>query len=288
VITNRASTEIKREGGVRIAVSYAGPPAPDATIVICHGICEHRGRYSWFVDRCSEQNLACISFDLRGHGDSTGPRGHIDSFEEYLEDIHAVNEFRQSMLEQFGGRRRCFLLGHSLGGVIVTRYVQTYSVDPEFSGIILSSPGFLTAVNIPTYKRMIAAGLTKMAPRLSLATGIHSSALSSDEVEQRAYDTDPKIFSKVSLKWFAEYENAGKVAMECATAIKLPIIAFYGTADRVISIEAVETFIEGVGSSDKEVRGWSNLRHELLHEGIETRKSVVSEVFRWVRQRLKG
>jgi lysophospholipase len=192
------------------------------------------------------------------------------------------------MLERFGGRRRCFLLGHSLGGVIVTRYVQTYAVDSEFSGMILSSPGFSTAVNIPAYKRMIASGLTKMAPRLSLATGIHSTALSSDEIEQRAYDTDPKVFSKVSLQWFAEFENAGKAAMECATAVKLPIYAFYGTADRVIAIEAVETFIDRVGSSDKEVRGWSNLRHELLHESIETRKSVVSEMFQWVRQRLKA
>lgn len=285
-ITKRTRTELTCRDGTRLSVVFEGPEAPDAVLVIGHGVCEHRGRYAWFIERCCEQRLGCLSFDLRGHGASTGTRGHIERFNEYVEDLRAVTAYRDEISERFGVPRRFFLFGHSLGGVIVARYLEEYGENSGYEGAILSSPGFVPAVGIPKYKRLLAALLTPVFPRLRLPTGIGATLLSSDVAEQQAYTTDPNVFSRVSLRWFAEFERAGQVALERANAVTLPLYVVYGGADRVVSTRAIERFTATTRTSENVTRCWPDLRHELLHERLEVRARVTSELFDWIRIRL--
>ena len=111
--------------------------APRAVLVFVHGIVEHAGRYADFAKRLNDKGLSVCAYDLRGHGRSEGPRVHVGSFSEHVEDL---GRFIASVRDEFPSLP-LFLMGHSMGGAIVTRW--TIENDPELNGLILSAPAVL-------------------------------------------------------------------------------------------------------------------------------------------------
>ena len=82
--------------------------------------------------------------DLPSHGTTSRNRGHIDSFDEYIEEVKLwVKEARKYRLP-------IFLFGHSMGGLIVIRMMQETKRE-DVDGIILSSPclGVLAGPSAP-------------------------------------------------------------------------------------------------------------------------------------------
>lgn len=88
------------------------------------------------------------SLDFRGQGKSDGrlaerdQRSHIDTFETYIKDVHAV--LSQIILPYYRNKEiEIYLIGASMGGHIALRYAQEYATTPEFSKIkklLLISP----------------------------------------------------------------------------------------------------------------------------------------------------
>ena len=51
---------------------------PTRGMLIVHGLAEHSGRWGHVARFFVEQGYAVTAFDLRGHGQSGGTRGHVD------------------------------------------------------------------------------------------------------------------------------------------------------------------------------------------------------------------
>jgi alpha-beta hydrolase superfamily lysophospholipase len=68
--------------------------APDRfkgpTVVYVHGHGDHTGRHIGLFERFGRSGIAVFAFDLRGHGRSPGPRGHIDSWRVFIDDVAAA------------------------------------------------------------------------------------------------------------------------------------------------------------------------------------------------------
>ena len=105
---------------------------PRAAIAIVHGVGEHSGRYGNVVEYMIPNQIGILGYDLRGHGRSPGQRGHIDSWMQYRIDLLRFLEMVRA--QDLG----CpvFLLGHSLGALIVLDYVL--AGNEAGSGVILS------------------------------------------------------------------------------------------------------------------------------------------------------
>jgi acylglycerol lipase len=86
-----------------------------AVINLVHGIGEHSGRYQRWAEQLTGAGYAVMTFDLRGHGNSGGLRGHVSTFDHYADDVSLLLE---NTSKQFPGKP-CFLYGISLGGIIV-------------------------------------------------------------------------------------------------------------------------------------------------------------------------
>src|SRR5687768_920223 len=95
------------------------PPEPRAAIAVVHGLAEHSGRYDHVGRHLAARGFAVYAIDYRGHGRSAGRRVHVDSFDDYVEDIGAlvglVKE-RHPVLPRF-------LLGHSQGGLVTLLFL---------------------------------------------------------------------------------------------------------------------------------------------------------------------
>jgi len=92
---------------------------PKALIALVHGLGEHTGRYEHVAKAMTDAGYAFAGFDLRGHGKSSGIRGHFPSLEAVMQDI---KDFFIFLTQRYPDIPQ-FLYGHSLGGLLVLTYV---------------------------------------------------------------------------------------------------------------------------------------------------------------------
>lgn len=102
------------------------------SIVLVHGAFEHSGRYEWLARQWNDHGFHVVYGDLPGQGEQKENRGHILSFDEYIEAISSWIEEAKNLHSDV------ILLGHSMGGLAVIRTMEEQ--HPDITGVILSSP----------------------------------------------------------------------------------------------------------------------------------------------------
>ena len=133
-------------------VKKKNPNTNTTTVIVVHGVHQHREMYSEFVRALQAAGYEAKALDLPGFGGNNGPvngqlrRGkgaaspcstaNVTSFLPYARAVAtAVRAARAK-----GGKVVVF--GHSLGGLVAT-YAATLPEFPPLDGLILSSPSLL-------------------------------------------------------------------------------------------------------------------------------------------------
>ncbi len=232
-------------GGLDLYRQFWRPEGePRATLAIVHGLGEHSGRYGNVVAALVPQGYAIHAFDLRGHGRSPGPRGHVDSWADFRNDVGA---FLQMVRETEGGRP-LFLMGHSMGGLIVLEYVLHH---PEgLRGVIASAPG-LSTEGLSASMIAMAQILSRIAPRLSLRTGLDAEGISRDPAVVQAYRNDPLVHDRGTPRAAVAGREAIEWTLAHAADLAVPLLIVHGTADRLVPCAASRVFYERVTVADK-------------------------------------
>src|SRR4030065_149959 len=95
---------------------------PKAALIIIHGVGEHIDRYKNLVDALVPAGYLLTGYDQRGHGRSEGQRGHINSWNEYREDLRIF----LALAGKLAPGLPLFLYGHSQGSLEVLEYILHY------------------------------------------------------------------------------------------------------------------------------------------------------------------
>ena len=217
--------------GLRMA-TWAWLPDDEAatlrgSVVITHGLAEHAGRYERLAGALVDAGFAVHAFDLRGHGASAGPRAQVHDVDELVADLRTVFDHVRAWQ---GGSLALF--GHSLGGLVTLRAVQSGSVAPE--ALVLSSP-FLRSPSAPP--ALVVRALTALgrvwpgAP----AKRLDPSAMSRDPREVAAYRDDPQVtHDPVRLDTAIAMVRGAEAALALdVRPLTLPTLVLHGLADRV-------------------------------------------------------
>src|SRR5579863_1179061 len=85
-------------------------------VVLVHGLKDHSARYGALAESLVARGFAVHGFDLRGHARSSGPRGWVDAFDDYVDDLESV--VRCARVRDRRGP--LFVFGHGMGGVVAT------------------------------------------------------------------------------------------------------------------------------------------------------------------------
>lgn len=251
---------VSTNDGLRLYVRRREAESPRAEIVLVHGFGEHSGRYSALIEHLTSRSYTVTAYDHRGHGLSDGQPGHIESFNEYEEDLDRV----LSSVRSRTSSRHVFIIGHSMGGLVTLRYVTRKR--SRLSGAVVSAPLIAAAAHLPVHKLMIARVGARVAPRMRFDIEINPADLSRDEQVGRAYVADPLVHGKVSARGFAEATRAMEEVMRLSPQITLPLLVMHGTDDRLASVEATRQLFEQVGSNDKKLVIYPGYYHELFNE----------------------
>lgn len=169
-----------------------GPP-----LILIHGIGAARDAWRFVVPRL-ESTFTCITYDLRGHGESPLPSMADGGFG--LDDLVADLEALRARL----GIEKAHLAGHSLGGMIGPAYARRHPDRVLTLGLLSTAAGRseedcrkLAAVESALVGDGVADALPKFVDRWFTDRFIAEHA---DLVERRleqAIATDPDVFMNV-------------------------------------------------------------------------------------------
>jgi alpha-beta hydrolase superfamily lysophospholipase len=250
-----------------------------AVIAIVHGIGEHSGRYMNVVDYMIPNQIAVYGYDLRGHGKSSDQRGHIDSWKQYRIDLlNFLIMIKSQQLE-------CpiFLLGHSLGALIVLDLILT---EPEeLAGVITCGTPIEPVGSAKPHLVALARLLSSVYPRFSVDFGLDLNALSRDPAVVKAYKTDPLVHGKVSARWGTETLSTIESVKMQVEDINIPILILHGEADRIHTAEGTRKFFDQIQFHDKEIRVYPFGYHE-VHNDLNYQE-MLSDLLDWINRHIE-
>lgn len=177
--------------------------------------------------------------------------------------------------------RPVFLLGHSMGGLIVLEYALHH---PEgLVGVIASGP-LLAQAGVSPFLIMMSKVLSGILPRLTLNTGLDATTISRDEAVVEAYVNDPLVHSLATPRFSTELTAAFEWTQAQAAEMTLPCLIVHGSADQLVLPEGSRVFYENMRLADKERQVYEGYYHEVFND--VGKEIVLAAVETWVERHL--
>ncbi len=245
--------------------SSDGPARGEA--IIAHGFAEHSGRYGHVAKVLTAAGVNVWALDHRGHGQSEGERGNIESVGSAVADL----DLYVDLVASTSSGRPTYLVGHSMGGFISAAYAEEH--QDRLAGLVLSAP--LLHVD----PAIAALADAEEVPDLGLAD-----AVSSDPAVVQAYKDDPLNYlgppPRDFLRSVGQVEDVRKRLPE----LTLPLLIMQGSSDLLVSPQALKDVVAGVSSQDVTAVLWPGLWHEIFNE--PNQEDVLAVLSAWIGKRL--
>lgn len=266
--------------GIELHVEDSPVANPKAIVVLTHGIGEHCSRYDHVRAAFNAAGYAFHTFDLRGHGRSSGRRVHTPSLEHLLDDLSLIANRARG---QSPGKK-VFVYGHSMGGNITLNFALRRPAG--LSGVIATSPWLLLPAPPSALIAGVARLLNRIAPEVSFQRPRDPSLLSHDPAIVAAAESDPLGSHVISARQFVELSNGAAYALAHAPELRMPLYLAHGTADTVTSPRGSQQFFDAAGSEDKTLKTYDGAFHELHNETEPTRSQHLAAMTAWLDARV--
>jgi alpha-beta hydrolase superfamily lysophospholipase len=221
---------------------------PERLVVLVHGYGEHIGRYDHVARALVARGAEVVGPDHVGHGTSPGDPAVVEDFEAVVDDVRAV-------VQDARGDLPVVMVGHSMGGLIATRYAQRHRDD--LAGLVLSGP----AIGLgPVMEGWLALPEPPSDP-------IDVAVLSRDPEVGAAYAADPLVYhggwQRPTLEAFRRADEAIAAGPGFGA---LPVLYVHGAADQLVPVDLARPVVLGLGGDDVTERVLHDARHEVLNE----------------------
>jgi acylglycerol lipase len=235
---------------------------PKAFIALVHGLGEHSTRYTHVGKVMTDAGYVMAGFDLRGHGKSGGPRGHVSSLNAYMQDIRG---FLHLMAERYPDIPH-FVYGHSLGGLLAL--VCGIQYGAELKGVMVTGAALRSALQEQKAKVVLAKVLGIIMPRLTVSSGLDPTAISRDQQIVEAYKNDPLVHDSASLGFGKAALHAIDLCFARAKKFPVPLLMIHGKKDKIAYSSGSENFAKLVSeaSGDVTFKLCDDLYHEVHNE----------------------
>jgi alpha-beta hydrolase superfamily lysophospholipase len=165
------------------------------------------------------------------------------------------------------------MIGHSLGGLVATRYAQR--PDHGLTALVLSAPAvganpdLLGLVELPEFPEI----------------PIDPSVLSRDSEVGRRYAEDPLVYHGPLLKPTLLALIASAEAVAAGEDFgELPTLWLHGEEDFLVPLAAARPLVERVGGNALEQKVYAGARHEIFNE--TNRDEVIADAVAFIERAL--
>jgi alpha-beta hydrolase superfamily lysophospholipase len=251
---------LSSSGGTTLhAEVYLPDAAPRAVALMVHGYAEHTGRYREVAHVLRDAGCAVLGFDLRGHGRSSGKRGHIDRWSDYRDDLDAARKAAAALAPD----RPLLAVAHSNGSLIT---LEALAVAPRFAckAAVVSSPFLGLRLAVPAPKIWLAKAASAIYPAFSQKNDLRPADLTSDPAMQAARVADTLCHDVASARWFTEARAAQARVEAAAPSIEVPTLWLIGGDDPIANPTVAERIARTVPRA--EVHVLAGFKHEVWNE----------------------
>ncbi len=257
-------------------------------VQISHGMCEHKERYFDFMRFLNGHGYITVISDHRGHGESIENKNDLGYFgdetgDAIVEDLLQITLYVKGRFPGY----EVILLGHSMGSLVVRKYIQSY--DTQISKLIVCgspSENPLVGVGIAVAK---ITGMFKGTHYRSefvkqLATGNGNKRFAGENDPLSWVVGDPRVREAYRNDPFCNFTFTVNGYLNLFHLVKhvyiggrynvlhpdLPILFIAGAEDPVIQSEekwrAAQSFLKNVGYQNVSGILYAGMRHEILNE----------------------
>jgi alpha-beta hydrolase superfamily lysophospholipase len=251
-------------------------PEPSGTLVLVHGLGDHSGLYSHLVEHLVAHGWAVHAYDQRGNGRSPGRRGHVARWSDYREDLQRF----VTWVADAEPERPLFLLGNSLGGLVVLEYALEEPAG--VSGVVAVAPA-LTLAGVPAPLLLAGRILSALWPAFTLETGLDLSGIAQDPSIAQLIVSDPLFHRKASARLSTETAAAMARVLGSADRFRIPLLLLHGGADRMVPPAGTRELARRLPSGIGEYHEYPGSYHALLAD--VDRAAPLDAVERWMRAR---
>ena len=278
---NESTGELAGTDGVTIFYRQYQAESERARMVIAHGLGEHSGRYGNVIERVLPMGISVWAPDHRGHGRSGGHRGHVMNFEQYLADLRETVDLAKTDMP---AEMPCFLLGHSLGGLIALYFTQRH---PDLiDGLVVSSPCLGMVIEVPPTKKVLGSFMSRVWPGLTMGNELDAATISRDPSVVSAYEKDPLVHDRVSARFFTELMAAMESVNREAASLNVPVLMQVAGEDYLVNAESSKLFFEKMTLADKTLQLYDGLYHEVYNAPQEEKERVLDDLEAWLVERM--
>jgi acylglycerol lipase len=252
-----------------------------ARVIVLHGYGDHCTRYTWVMEQFQKAGIASYTYDQRGHGRSPGKRGYIVRFEELLDDLDI---FLEHVRAESDAALPLFVLGHSMGGMVLARWAQTR--QPDLKGLIFSSPFLAFPDDVPAILITLTPVVAKIAPWAPVSK-VDNTGLCRDPEIVRIANEDPLGYhGKVAAHTAGEFSRIIAAIKKELNKITLPMLTIHGKCDRVVSPSGSHLLHDQAGASDKHFKIFEEAYHEIYND--LDKEEFMALIIEWITERLNS
>jgi alpha-beta hydrolase superfamily lysophospholipase len=264
-------------GGVHLVAERWLPTGETrAHVVVVHGLGEHRRArpYLPFYETLAAHGFAVLAFDLRGHGESGGPRLYARNLGVLEQDLAKAI----ALAADEAGGRPVFALGGSLGGLLAL--TASFAPHDSLAGVVAGAPALDAGGASPFVTRLLPL-FAFAAPRWRVSPGFDLSGIARDPEALAAYLDDPLLQLGRITPSLAAATHAGiERVMRRADDLMLPMLMLHGLADRIVPPDGTIALHALAGSRDKTLKTYTGGYHHLLLDDV--RHEVIGDILAWL------
>jgi alpha-beta hydrolase superfamily lysophospholipase len=254
----------------------AGARRP-AVLVNLHGLGDHSGLYPNLGSYFPPRGMPVYAYDMRGNGRSPGQRAYLARWHEYRDDLAAF----LGRVRQWEGELPLFLLGNSLGGLVVLEYALRHPAG--LAGVIAAAPP-LGQLGVPPLLMALGRLLSRVFPRFSLNVGMDLSGLARDPVVVETVLADPFFHRRGTARLSTEVTTTIVRVQDGAADLSVPLLILHGSDDRMVPPDGSRSFFAKVRHPDREFREYPGAYHGLFAD--LNHREVLRDLERWIGERV--
>jgi alpha-beta hydrolase superfamily lysophospholipase len=249
-------------------------------VIIIHDFSDYHGNYLAFGNHLLEllgSDCTITWFDLRGHGLSTGTRGHVEKFDDLCLDIVTLIE-TLNRLEL----PRPILFGQGLGGLLALRLQQhhrhLFTQTPL--GLIVVNPLLRVTISLPNLLESALGVFSGPLARCYIPYRIRAIDLCRDEKRAQMMDSDPLFLNRISFGLYREILESSNKVRASSYFIDAPTLVVTSEKDNVTDAETAKLFCKGLPEKRGRFLSFDMASHDLTND--PDRDKFALEVYNWI------
>lgn len=279
-----------------------------AVLLLVHGSVEHAFRYKEFAEFLTQNDIAVIAPDLRGHGKTVDLNGQYsflgdNGWNKMIDDIGVL---KKQLVHEYSGIP-LFIFGHSMGSMLVRDFISRDSDNLKGAIVMGTSYGSFTLLKLSVgllsflmlFRKSNSTSLffnNAIYGRFNRSVKDRNTTvdfISRDTKEVQKYIDDPYCGVTLTLNYAQQMIKGSLFAADkkCIESTRkvLPIVLLSGTDDPVggrnaSEVRKIHQVFKESGHQNIELKLYDKARHELLNDLCK--QEVMSDIFQWMQNQM--